>query len=281
MRSERFTIKDCLANAVMQAGLPRLEAQMLLEYVLGQPRVWLIAHDDYLLNADEFDRFDGLCQRRLMGEPMAYLVGVREFMELPLEVSPAVLIPRPETELLVEAALKWMEGLQAPRVLDLGTGSGAIAVAIAHARPDARVCATDVSQEALILAQRNAAKHGVNVKFLIGSWFAALDQADGQFDLVVSNPPYIAVGDPHLTQGDLRFEPRNALTDESDGLAAYRLLASGAPAFLAPKGFLCLEHGFTQANAVKQLLLNAGFRDVKTIQDLAGHPRVTMGSYNG
>lgn len=275
------TVKDCLALGGSTSGLPRLEVQMLLAYVLGQSRVWLIAHDDHELVQAEFERFQTLCQRRLAGEPMAYLVGQREFMGLTFEVNASVLIPRPETELLVETALAAVSGVTAPRVLDLGTGSGAIALSMAHARPDADVWATDISAQALELAQRNAGSQGAKVQFMQGSWFDALHGLCPRFDLIVSNPPYIAAGDAHLSQGDLRFEPRGALTDESDGLMAYRMILSGASGFLALGGSLCFEHGFDQGAAVADLLRQAGFLDVKTIQDLSGHPRVTAGSYNG
>lgn len=281
MRSEQLSIKQCLIEAVARFGLPRLEVQMLLAYTIGKSRVWLIAHDDDVLSETQVEVFQDLCQRRVVGEPMAYLVGEREFMGLAFEVSPVVLIPRPETELLVQTVLDAVAGLDAPRVLDLGTGSGAIAVAIAAARPDAQIWATDVSAPALDLAQRNATRHGVNVHFALGSWFEALGDNAVQFDVIVSNPPYIAAGDVHLEQGDLRFEPRGALTDESDGLSAYRELATGARHLLVPGGRLCLEHGFDQGLAVVGLLQSAGYLSVKTIQDLAGHPRVTTGSYNG
>lgn len=268
--------------------MPRLEAQMLLSHVLGKPRVWLIAHDDHALTDEELAAFQGLCQRRMAGEPIAYLVGEREFMGLAFHVTPAVLIPRPETELLVETALKAIASRTAPRVLDLGTGSGAIAVALARARPDAQVWATDISTEALEIAKRNAARHGVEVGFLSGTWFEpvayAVVQDDPEsrcrFDVIVSNPPYIPLGDNHLTQGDLRIEPEIALTDNADGLSAYRVLTGEALNFLVPGGFLCVEHGFDQGPAVARLFRAAGFDDVKTIRDLAGHPRVTAGFYN-
>ena len=268
--------------------MSRLEAQMLLSHVLGKPRVWLIAHDDQALTDEELAAFQGLCQRRMAGEPIAYLVGEREFMGLAFHVTPAVLIPRPETELLVETALKAIAGHTAPRVLDLGTGSGAIAVALAHARPDAQVWATDISTEALEIARRNAARHCVEVGFLSGTWFkplpdAVLDddpESSCRFDVIVSNPPYIPMGDAHLTEGDLRFEPESALTDNADGLSAYRVLTGEALKFLVPGGCLCVEHGFDQGPAVFELFEAAGFVDIKTIRDLAGHPRVTAGFYN-
>ena len=281
MPSEHDSVKASLDLGIRQMGLPRLEAQMLLAYVLGRSRVWLIAHDDHALTDQQSHQFQHLGQRRMAGEPMAYLIGEREFMGLAFEVSPAVLIPRPETEMLVQTVLEVIHNVTAPQILDLGTGSGAIAVAIAHARPDARVWATDVSGHALDLAKRNAARHGVTVQFAFGSWFDALGGQPFAFDAIVSNPPYIPAGDVHLMQGDLRFEPAVALTDGADGLSVYRLLASGAQRFLRAQGHLCVEHGFDQGPAVASLLRDAGFLQVKTIQDLAGHPRVTSGSYNG
>jgi release factor glutamine methyltransferase len=254
---------------------------MLLAFVLNQSRVWLIAHDDYLLTHDQCTRFFALRARRLEGEPMAYLLGEREFMGLMLAVSPAVLIPRPETELLVHTVLQMTQDKLGARILDLGTGSGAIAVALAHQRPDAAVWATDLSEDAMRLARVNAKRHGVTIQWRQGSWFEALTNLELLFDVVVSNPPYIAPTDHHLTQGDLRFEPRSALTDEIDGLSAYRLIAHQSTRFLATGGHLCVEHGFDQASAVAETFRCAGFSDIKTTKDLAGHPRVTSGSYNG
>lgn len=288
MLSDPGTVRDCLTAGEREWRLPRLEAQMLLSHVLGKPRVWLIAHDDQALTDEEFEAFQGLCQRRMAGEPIAYLVGEREFMGLAFHVTPAVLIPRPETELLVETALKALAGRHAPHVLDLGTGSGAIAVALAHARPDAQVWATDISAEALEIARRNAARHDVEVGFLSGTWFEPFAHAvveddpesSCRFDAIVSNPPYIPMSDAHLTEGDLRFEPKSALTDNADGLSAYRVLTGEALKFLVPGGCLCVEHGFDQGPAVFDLFEAAGFVDIKTIRDLAGHPRVTAGFYN-
>lgn len=298
-----------IRDLVKQTQLPRLETQMLLSYVLAQPRVWLVAHDDVCLTTTQLTKFVDLRDRRIQGEPMAYLLGYREFMGLDLQVSPAVLIPRPETELLVDAALDVLGGggavvsevsgvnrnspkaegipMAAPRVLDLGTGSGAIAIAIAKARPDARVVAVDISQAALVLAQGNARHHGVSIQWLLGSWFEPLAQQSAeqrsvswQFDVVVSNPPYIAEGDDHLRTGDLRFEPIEALTDGSDGLSAYRLISAQAGGFLRKGGALLFEHGFEQGAAVSAIMRAARFDGIKTVRDLAGHPRVTAGFYN-
>ena len=273
------TVSDCLRAC----GLPRLEAQLLLAQVLKQSRVWLITHDDAVLSQEQHQGFLALCARRFQGEPIAYLLGQREFMGLTFEVSPAVLIPRPETELLVTEALRIITHKSSPAILDLGTGSGAIAVALAHARTDARVWATDISADALDLARRNALKHGVSVAFLQGSWFDALvsEASLPKFDVMVSNPPYIAAGDGHLREGDLRFEPTLALTDGADGLDAYRAILSRAPQYLSKGASVCLEHGFDQSGAVSLLFEQAGFVDIKTLRDLAGHPRVTAGSYNG
>jgi len=209
-----------------------------------------------------------------LGEPIAYLVGQREFYGLTFAVTRDVLIPRPETELLVELALERLP--QNGAVLDLGTGSGAVAVALAHGRPDAQVTAVDVSAAALALARRNAALNHVRVQFLQGDWYLALGAQDvGQFDLIVANPPYIVAGDPHLKQGDLRFEPIGALTDHGDGLSALRTIVAGAPARLKSGGWLLMEHGYDQAAAVRELLTAQGFCEVQSWRDLAGIERVS------
>ncbi|PYE12664.1 [protein release factor]-glutamine N5-methyltransferase [Paraburkholderia silvatlantica] len=271
------------AEALLRATpLPALEARILLMYVLGWRRTELITRGDEALDAARVDAYRALEARRVRGEPIAQLVGAREFYGLDFDVTPDVLIPRPDTELLVETALAALEGIAQPRVLDLGTGSGAIAVAIASARPDARVWAVDRSAAALEVAARNAAKlldaqrPGGPLAFVAGSWYDTLDAAL-RFEAIVSNPPYIASGDPHLEQGDLRFEPRGALTDEADGLAALRAIVAGAPALLAPGGVLWLEHGYDQAAAVRALLEDAGFKDVRSERDLAGIERIGGG----
>lgn len=271
------------AEALLRATpLPALEARILLMYVLGWRRTELITRGDEALDATRVDAYRALEARRVRGEPIAQLVGAREFYGLDFDVTPDVLIPRPDTELLVETALAALEGIAQPRVLDLGTGSGAIAVAIASARPDARVWAVDRSAAALEVAARNAAKlldaqrPGGPLAFVAGSWYDTLDAAL-RFEAIVSNPPYIASGDPHLEQGDLRFEPRGALTDEADGLAALRAIVAGAPARLAPGGVLWMEHGYDQAAAVRALLEDAGFKDVRSERDLAGIERIGGG----
>ena len=265
--------------AAVQAGLPLdpLENRILLCEATGLSRVQLITQGDRALTPDEASRLDDLVARRLRGEPIAYIVGRREFFGLAFRVGPAVLIPRPDTELIVELSLERLPD-NAPRLLDMGTGSGAIAVAVAHTRPDADVTALDVSPDALAVAQANAAANGARVRFLESSWFDAL-AAGETFDVIASNPPYIAAGDEHLAQGDLRFEPVGALTDHADGLSALRIIIQGSPRHLAPGGWLLLEHGYDQAAAVRALLADAGFTDVQSWRDLAGIERVSGGRF--
>jgi release factor glutamine methyltransferase len=272
-----MTIQPGATIAAVQAGLPLdpLENRILLCEATGLTRVQLITQGDRPLTADEAARLDDLVARRLRGEPIAYIVGRREFFGLDFQVGPAVLIPRPDTELIVELALERLP--QGPaRLLDMGTGSGAIAVAVAHTRPDADVAALDVSPDALDVAQANAAANGARVRFLESSWFGAL-AAGESFDVIASNPPYIAAGDDHLSQGDLRFEPVGALTDHADGLSALRIIVAGGPRHLVPGGWLLLEHGYDQAAAVRALLVDAGYTDVQSWQDLAGIERVSGG----
>ncbi|NIA53156.1 peptide chain release factor N(5)-glutamine methyltransferase [Massilia sp. TW-1] len=272
-----MTIEPDTPIAAVQAALPLdpLENRILLCHATGLSRVQLITQGDRPLGADEAARLSDLVARRLQGEPIAYIVGKREFFGLDFQVGPAVLIPRPDTELIVELALERLP--QGPsRLLDMGTGSGAIAVAVAHTRPDADVTALDVSPDALAVAQANAAANGARVRFLASSWFDALAAA-ATFDVIASNPPYIAAGDAHLAQGDLRFEPVGALTDHADGLSALRTIVAGSPLYLVPGGWLLLEHGYDQAAAVRTLLLDAGFTDVQSWQDLAGIERVSGG----
>ena len=259
----------------LQAGLPLdpLENRILLCHALGITRVGLITQSERQLTEEEAARLSALVGRRIGGEPIAYIVGQREFFGLPFRVTPAVLIPRPDTELIVELALERLPA-QA-RMLDMGTGSGAIAVAVAHTRPDAQVTALDVSEEALAVARANAEANGARVRFLRSDWFAALE--GDTFELVVSNPPYIASGDEHLAQGDLRFEPADALTDHADGLSDLRTIIAGAAAHLAPGGWLLLEHGYDQAEAVHALLTDAGYLEAQSWRDLAGIERVSGG----
>ena len=269
----------CVRDLLGDTGLPRLEAQMLLQHALGVPRSWLIAHDTDVLAADDTAAFHALEKRRLLGEPMAYILGVREFMGHDFQVSSSVLIPRPDTEVLVETAIQFIAQREpaATRVLDLGTGSGAIAISIALACPYATVVATDSSAEALPVAQANASRLGARVAFFQGSWYGALPNAYKPFDLIVSNPPYIQVNDPHLVRGDLRYEPSGALTDGADGLQALVQIIDGAKAWLAPEGGVWLEHGWDQAQAVRALLVKAGFNRVESRVDLAGIERISGG----
>ncbi|MDR5758240.1 peptide chain release factor N(5)-glutamine methyltransferase [Caballeronia sp. LZ035] len=272
------------ADVLRASGLPPLEARVLLMHVLGWRRTELITRDQETLDDASVARFEALVARRLDGEPIAQLVGRREFFGLDFEVTPAVLIPRPETELLVETVLGIIAGTPNPRVLDLGTGSGAIAVSLAHARPDAKVWAVDRSPDALDVARSNAvrlldaARAGGSVTFVASDWTSNLEPSL-LFEVIVSNPPYIASGDPHLEQGDLRFEPRGALTDESDGLSAIREIVEKAPFLLAANGALWLEHGYDQADAVRQLMQAHGFSDVHSLRDLAGIERCTGGVF--
>ena len=259
----------------LQAGLPLdpLENRILLCHALGITRVGLITQSERQLTAEEAARLSALVGRRIGGEPIAYIVGQREFFGLPFRVTPAVLIPRPDTELIVELALERLPA-QA-RMLDMGTGSGAIAVAVAHTRPDAQVTALDVSEEALAVARANAEANGARVRFLRSDWYAALNGE--RFHLIVSNPPYIVAGDRHLGEGDLRFEPVDALTDHADGLSDLRTIVDGAAPHLEHGGWLLLEHGYDQAEAVRAMLKARGFDEVQSWRDLAGIERVSGG----
>ena len=259
----------------LQQTLPLgpLENRILICHALGLTRVSLITQSERALTQPEAEQLSALVERRFGGEPIAYIVGKREFFGLDFALTHAVLIPRPDTELLVELALERLP-LQG-RVLDMGTGSGAIAVALAHTRPDAQVTALDVSAPALEVARANALANKAQVRFLLSDWFAAVDT--DRYDLIVSNPPYIADGDVHLSQGDLRFEPVGALTDHADGLSALRTIAMGAPARLAPHGWLLMEHGYDQAEQVRQMLAAIGYTEVQSWRDLAAIERVTGG----
>jgi release factor glutamine methyltransferase len=271
-----MTIGGLLRGAAVRLGgdSPRADAELLLAHVLGRDRGWLFAHADDPCAADDAARFDALLARRAAGEPVAYLTGRRGFWTLELDVGPGVLVPRPETEGLVEFALARIARDAPAAVLDLGTGSGAIALALAHERPRARVDAVDASADALAIARANAARLGLSrIAFHHGDWFAPV--AGRRFDLVLSNPPYIADDDPHLAQGDLRFEPRGALASGPDGLDAIRRIVAAAPAHLAPGGHVAIEHGFAQGAPVRALLEAAGLREAASIRDLAGHERIT------
>jgi len=268
-------LKEALAAAAA-LGVARLDAQLLLLHTLGRApaeRGWLIAHDDDPLAPPQEDQFLALCRRRAAGEPVAYLSGEKEFFGLPLQVDARVLVPRPDTETAVEWALELLRGRTAPRVIDLGTGSGAIALAIQSARPDAQVEAVDRSGDALEVAAANARRLGLPVRFRRAHWL----EGAGRYALIVSNPPYIAEADTHLAA--LRHEPREALVAGADGLDDLRAIVAAAPAHLAPGGWLLLEHGWDQAAAVRGLLQAAGFAEVASRQDLAGVQRCSGGRW--
>lgn len=265
-------------DALLRAARARLEpseAEMLLAHLLRRDAAWLFAHGDDDAGDDVARAFDGLVARRLAGQPVAYIIGRRGFWTFELEVSPATLIPRPETERLVELALERLPPGPC-RVADLGTGSGAIALALARERPRAHVVATDASVDALDVARRNGARlRCTNVEFRSGDWYAPV--GDERFDLIASNPPYIAEGDPHLARGDLRHEPPRALSSGADGLDAIRTIAAGARAHLTADGWLLVEHGFDQGEAVRAIFRDAGLREVSTARDLEDRDRVTLG----
>lgn len=270
--STAATVAGALAEA-KALGLDRLDAQLLLAHVLARPRPWLIAHDDALLDAAQRDAFRALAARRVAGEPVAYLVGEKAFHGLVLQVDANVLVPRPDTELLVEWAIELLPPDAPWRVIDLGTGSGAIALAVKQARPGASVVATDISDAALAVARANAARLGLDVAMQHSAWWRGLEGR--RFDLVLSNPPYIAGADPHLA--GLQHEPTLALTPGGDGLGALREIIKGARDHLAPGGWLLLEHGYDQANAVQALLRAQGFAAIATRRDLRSQPRCTGG----
>ena len=308
-----------LDDLIRHSQLPRAEARRLLAYLTGQPLTWFMAHGDDPADPDIATRFQALAERRRAGEPLAYLLGQQEFYGRPFAVSPAVLIPRADTETLVETALEQLARLRRQRcavplsLLELGTGSGIIAITLALEAPDTEVHAVERSPEALAVAQQNAKALGADrIHWHAGSWWQALANATGsheatenaataaqttspitarqgrptepparRFDLIVSNPPYIAANDHHLQQGDLRFEPPQALAAGPDGLDDLRIIIGGAPAHLTPGGWLLLEHGYDQEAPVQALLRDAGFADVFTRRDLAGQPRVSGGQWLG
>ena len=268
--------RDLSAALGLDSREARIEAQALLGHALGQPRSWLLAHDTDELSPDREQRCRELLERRLGGEPVAYILGEREFFGLGFRVTPAVLIPRPDTELLVELALERIPQDAAVRVLDLGTGSGAVAVTLAKLRPRAQVVGVDASAPALAVAAENGRRHGAaNLILQQGDWFSGLEGE--RFQLIVSNPPYIAADDAHLGQGDLRFEPASALASGPDGLDDIRRIAAAAPEHLEAGGWLLFEHGWDQAPRCRKLLAASGFTEVGSAADLAGTERVSYG----
>ncbi len=267
----RLTLRRLLASS----NLPDSEAKSLAQHALGVSRAWLVARLDDPIDVQQARAIERLYARRQGGEPVAYITGEREFHSLDFAVGPAVLIPRPETELLVDLALGALAG-RGGRVLDLGTGSGAVAIAIAHRAPDAEVWAVDASEKALDVARANAARHHVNVRFVRSDWFSRIGAE--RFDVIVGNPPYVAAGDPHLAEGDVRYEPRDALVSGNDGLDAIRAIVAQAPRHLEAGGRLFLEHGWDQAERCRDLLAACGFHAVESWPDLAGIPRVSGGT---
>jgi len=261
------------SQAVAASGLEPREARLLLAAASRVPLAGLIAHPERDVAPESIARFEGWARRRRKGEPVAYILGHREFFDLDLEVGPAVLIPRPETERLVELALERLESAREVKVVDLGTGSGAVALAIKRHRPRARVIGVDASVAALAVANRNSARLGLEIELRQGRWYEPL--GGERFDLIVANPPYVAEGDPHLGEGDLRFEPRDALVAGTDGLDAIRAIAAGAPQHLAAHAWLLIEHGLGQDAAVRRLLEAAALERAQSWPDLAGILRVS------
>ncbi|WP_145509280.1 peptide chain release factor N(5)-glutamine methyltransferase [Yersinia alsatica] len=260
-----------------QSDSPKRDAEILLSFVTGRARTYLLAFGETVLTAEQLALLESLAARREQGEPIAYLVGEREFWSLPLSVSSATLIPRPDTECLVEQALAHLPATPC-RILDLGTGTGAIALAIASERPDCSVVGGDIKADAVALARHNAEKLAINnVYFLQSSWF---ESVSGLFTLIVSNPPYIDANDPHLNQGDVRYEPHSALVAPAEGLADLAEIIRQSPAYLEAGGWLMLEHGWQQAEAVQKLLKNAGFSAVMTHKDYGNNDRVTLGQWS-
>jgi release factor glutamine methyltransferase len=272
-------IAEGMARLRRVTDQPRQEAEILLGAALGKTRAWLLAHpEQQILDCDATDRYEAHVTRRAHGEPVAYILGEKEFWSLALEVTPAVLIPRPETELAVERALAHLPVDAPGRTLDLATGSGAIALAIAHERPRLRVFGTDVSSEAVAVARRNAARlHLANVEFHVGDWYAPV--GDERFTLIVSNPPYVAEDDPRVDWSVRRYEPRGALFAGADGLRALRAVVSEAGAHLVNGGWLVVEHGDRQGPEARMLFARAGFEHVETRRDLAGLERCTEGRW--
>ncbi|CNJ33538.1 peptide chain release factor N(5)-glutamine methyltransferase [Yersinia aldovae] len=267
---------SCAAARFNHSDSPKRDAEILLSFVTGRARTYLLAFGETELTAEQLPLLDQLAQRREQGEPIAYLVGEREFWSLPLSVSSATLIPRPDTECLVEQALAHLPSTPC-RILDLGTGTGAIALALACERPDCAVIGVDINTDAVALARHNAEKLAINnVDFLQSSWF---DSVNGRFTLIASNPPYIDANDPHLNEGDVRYEPHSALVAKAEGIADLAEIIRQAPAYLEPNGWLMLEHGWQQANAVQKRLQETGFSAVKTYKDYGNNDRVTLGQW--
>jgi release factor glutamine methyltransferase len=273
-----MNVQQALAQAsrLVNSDSAKVDAEILLSFVLDKNRTWLKTWPDYQLTKAQQTRYAELFARRENGEPIAYIVGERNFWTLTLKTNPSTLIPRPETELLVELSVLFLQRVTSAKVLDLGTGTGAIALAIASERPDDKVIGVDYNSQAVALATSNAIENQINnARFFQSHWYQAITDKD--FDLIVSNPPYVAEGDAHLMQGDLVFEPASALVAAENGLADIKLIAAGAKKFLKPDGGLMIEHGFEQGEAVRAILSENGFVNIQTKQDLADLDRVTLG----
>ena len=273
------TVETCttIESLLRESGLPRSEAELLLRSVLGCERIHLLANAEEAVDSSRSRSARAAFSRRRSGEPIAYIIGRREFYGLALHVTSDVLIPRPETERLVELALERIPAGRSARVLELGTGSGAIGLVLAAERPGLEIVATDVSEKALAVARGNAREHGVEIDFVLGDWFESIGPAP--FDLIVSNPPYVAAADAHLKQGDVRFEPRLALVGGEDGLIHVRAIAKQARERLRSGGWLLLEHGYDQRDRCIELFRELGYADVEDFEDLARVPRVCAGRW--
>lgn len=277
---------DSIAVAIKQAqakfrevsDTARLDAELLLAFCLGKPRSYIYSWPEKELTLAERDQFQAMVELRLKPTPVAYLLVEREFYSLPLKISPVALIPRPETELLVETTLQYCANIDRPRILEMGTGTGAISIALLHERPDIELITTDISPDCLELAQANAKRNGLTLTCIESSWYDNLAK-QAAFDLIVSNPPYIAENDPYLQQGDLPAEPLLALTPGKTGLEAIQQIVAGATGHLNSGGYLLLEHGYDQAESVEKLLHNAGFSGIQNLRDFSEHPRVSLGQY--
>lgn len=267
------SLLSCYRSLLATSQLTAVDIRLLMMHALKKTRIAFIIEENEVLTSSQISDIDALIKRRQQGEPIAYIMGERDFFGLTFSVTPDVLIPRPETELLVEEAIARTP--QHANLLDLGTGSGAIAVSVAHTRPDLSVWACDISYEALGVAEHNAKKHGCTIVLLESDWFSALPQK--QWHTIVANPPYIEKNDPHLCEGDLRFEPKLALTDHHDGLSAYRHIIAEARHYLMPQGWLLVEHGYNQGEDIPALFKKNGFRHVTTWHDLSGIARVCGG----
>jgi len=277
MLTYRGLIDDAAEQLFEQSDTPRIDAEILLQHVIERPLAWLIAYGSTIATANHVRDFYALVTERQRGQPIAYLTGKREFWTLSLKVDHSVLIPRPDTETLVEQALKRLTESAKLKLLDLGTGSGAIALSLAKERPDAAVMAVDSATTALDIAKENAISNNIsNVEFIHSHWFENVPE-NSTFDLIASNPPYVAPGDPHLTQGDLRFEPITALAADADGLADLSEIILTAPQYLNSKAWLIVEHGHEQADQVAKLFTTAGYQSVELFHDINNLPRCTAG----